>query len=144
MFKVEQDSAGFAVTRQEIQQLIDVNVQAVAEGNEIGKAHLTLLRPVEDGIGYRSRLRNKGQFAFTDRNRGKTGIQPLPGRKQTEAIWTKNAHLVAAGAGQQFGLLFRRRGKNNAGFTAFLTERLKQFEVSFRMRTEHGEVGNKR
>ena len=56
MFKVEQDSAGFAVTRQEIQQLIDVNVQAVAEGNEIGKAHLTLLRPVEDGIGYRCRL----------------------------------------------------------------------------------------
>ena len=59
VLKIKQDRAGFAVTCQKIQQLINVDIQAVAQGNEVGESHFTLLRPVEDGVRYRSRLRDK-------------------------------------------------------------------------------------
>ncbi|STJ53630.1 Uncharacterised protein [Escherichia coli] len=41
----------FTVACQIVKQFINVDIQAVAERNKVGKAHLTLLRPVEDGVG---------------------------------------------------------------------------------------------
>ncbi|MNY62143.1 hypothetical protein D3C86_1989140 [compost metagenome] len=51
MFEIQKDCAGFTVTGQEIQQFIDINIQAIAQRDEIRKSHLTLLRPVENGVG---------------------------------------------------------------------------------------------
>ena len=144
MLKIKEYRAGFAVTSQEIQKLINVDIQAVAQGNEVGETHFALLRPVEDCVRYCSRLRDKRQFAFADRYRGETGIQPLPGGEQAQAIRAKDTHLVAAGVGEQFGLLFRWRRENNAGFTPFLAKCFQQFQIAFRIRTQHGEVRHKR
>ena len=74
VLKIKQNRTGFTVARQKIQQLINVDIQTVAESNEVGESHFTLLRPVEDGVRYRSRLRDKRELAFADRNRREAGI----------------------------------------------------------------------
>ncbi len=50
VFKIKQDRTGFAVSCEKIQQFINVDIQAIAQGNEVGKSHFTLLRPVENGV----------------------------------------------------------------------------------------------
>ncbi len=108
MLKIEQDGTGFGIACQKIQQLVDIDVQPIAQGDKVGEPHLTLLCPVEDRIGDRRRLRDKGQLAFTYRNRRETGVQPLPGRQQAKAVWPQQSHLESRRAGQKRRLLFRR------------------------------------
>ncbi len=46
MLEVQQNGAGLAVAGQKVQQVIDINIRAIARGDEVGKTHLALLRPV--------------------------------------------------------------------------------------------------
>ncbi len=120
VLQIEQDRAGFAVAGQEVEKLINVDIQTVTEGDKIGETHLALLGPVENGIGHRRRLRDKGQLAAGDGDRREAGVEPLPGRQQTETIWPQQAHLKTAGAGQQIGMLFWWRREDDAGLTPLL------------------------
>ena len=106
VFKIEQNSAGFTVASKEIEQVINVDIQAIAERDKVRKPHFALLGPVEDGVGYGRRLRNKRQFTAMDRNRRKAGVKALPGRKQAETIRPEQAHLIAGCAFKQRGILF--------------------------------------
>ncbi len=69
MLEVQQNGAGLAVAGQKVQQVIDINIRAITQGDEVGKTHLALLRPVKDSIGDGGRLRDKGQFTAMDRHR---------------------------------------------------------------------------
>ena len=120
MLEVKQNGAGLAVAGQKVQQVIDINVQAIAQRDEVGKPHLALLRPVKDGIRDGGRLRDKGQFTAMDRDRREAGVQALPRRQQSQAVRAEQAHLIARGAFEQRRILFRLRRENDAGFTPFL------------------------
>lgn len=109
MLEVKQNGAGLAVAGQKVQQVIDINVQAIAQRDEVGKPHLALLRPVKDGIRDGGRLRDKGQFTAMDRDRREAGVQALPRRQQSQAVRAEQAHLIARGAFEQRRILFRLR-----------------------------------
>jgi hypothetical protein len=67
------------LARQEVQQFIDVDIQAVTQRNKVGKPHLALLRPVEDGVGDGGGLRNKRQLAAIIGTGEKLALRPCQG-----------------------------------------------------------------
>ena len=141
VFEIEQNSAGFTVASEEVKQVINVNVQAIAQRNKVRKPHFTLLSPVQDGIGDRRRLRNKRQFTSMYRHRRKAGVKTLPRRKQAQTIWAEQPHLIAGGTFQQSGILFGYRREDDAGFAPFLPQRFQQLKVSAGVGAKHGEIG---
>ena len=143
MLKVEQNGAGFAVAGQKVQQVIDIYIQTITQRDKVGKPHLALLRPIKDGVGDGSRLRDKGQFTAMDRHRRKAGVQPLPRRQQAETVGAEQAHLMAGGARQQRRILLRLRRKNDAGLAAFLPQGFKQLEITPRVGTEYRQIRRK-
>ena len=74
VLQIEQDGAGLTVAGQEVEQVIDIGIQTVAQRDKPGKAEVTLLSPVEDGIGDGGRLRDKRDTPFSDRHRREAGI----------------------------------------------------------------------
>ena len=105
MFEIEQNGAGFAVAGQEIEHIVDINIRAAAECDKVGKTGFPLLCPVQNGVGNGGGLGNKRQFAFEHRYRGKTGIQPLPGRKQPQAVRAEQADIIVLTGLFQFSSL---------------------------------------
>ena len=140
VFKVEQNGAGFTVAGKEVEEVVDINIQAIPKRNKVREAHFALLRPVKNGIGNRCGLGDKRQLAAMNRYRRKAGIQPLPGRKQAQTVGAKQTHLIACGAFEQHGILFRRGGENNAGLAPLLPQRVQQLGVSPGVGTKHGQV----
>ncbi len=95
MFEIQQYRAGFTVARQVIQQLINVDIQAVTQRDKVRKAHFSLLCPVEYGIGYGGGLRDKSQLATLNRDGGKAGVKSLPGGEKPQAVGAQQAYVVA-------------------------------------------------
>ena len=52
-----------------VEQVVDVDVEAVAQRDKVRETDFALLCPVENGVGHGGGLRNKRQLALLDRHR---------------------------------------------------------------------------
>ncbi|CQR23355.1 Uncharacterised protein [Yersinia enterocolitica] len=78
MFDIQHNGAGFTISGEEIEQVVDINIETITQRDKVRKANFPLLRPIQNGICDCSRLGDKRQSPFFDGHGRETGIQPLP------------------------------------------------------------------
>ena len=93
-FDIEQDSSGLAIKREVIKQIGNIDVELVADGNDSGKSHPALRRPIHHASGNGARLRDQRQISRTRHVRGETCIEGYAGHHDAKTIGPDQPHSI--------------------------------------------------
>ena len=111
---------GFRVLRQVIENVTEIHIRRIAEGDDGRKANVMFHRPVENGGTQCTRLRHQCQVAAFGLVLTEGGIHAATGPNQTQAVGAENTHLVLAGGihrsafiGQALAVAFTETGGND-------------------------------
>ena len=143
---IEQDGAGCAVAGELIQQLAEVYVTVIAEGDEGREAQLMLLGPVQYGGADGGRLGEKGDLARFGRDGREAGVDPLPGQQHAHAVRSQQADAVLLADPLQLPpfLIGKVPCQYDGSPSAFLAERFQQWQDSFPLGADDGEIRHQR
>ena len=93
-FDIEQDRPGLAVHREVIKQIGDIDVELVANGNNSGKTHRTLRRPLHHSRGNGTRLGDQRQISRTRHVGGETCVEVCTGHHDAKTIRPDQPHAI--------------------------------------------------
>jgi len=88
---------GVGVVLEIAQQVRLIDVDLVADADELGEPHLGLGRPVQHGAAHRSRLGGDGDGAGHGVDVGKGDVHPLMGVHDAHAVRAEHTHAVLLG-----------------------------------------------
>ena len=142
-FDVQQDGARLRVVGQVVQHVAEVHVGVFAQRNEVRKADVARLGPVQHGGDQRARLRDEGQLPGPRRDVRKACVQPGVRRQQAHAVGAQDAHQARAGDVQHGLLLLGRqaRGDDHHRLGAALGQLAHQLDHGGRRCADHGQLG---
>ena len=99
-FHINEDTGRLRVGTEVIYQVGEIHVHHRTNGDEVAEPHAMGYRPVQDRGEQRAALRDQRQVAGQRHARGKTGIQPLAGQEEAQAVRAEQAHAVLAAKGR--------------------------------------------
>ena len=116
---VEQDGAGLGIAREVVEQIPEIHIRHVPQGDEVREADAALLGPVHHRGDDGPRLRDEGDGALRRVEMGEARVEPDPRDQDTEAIRADDAQemgprgieqgLLALSTGGLLGSLRNRR-----------------------------------
>src|ERR1051325_4564401 len=80
-----------------INEIAPVHVQHRADGDKMAKPNILPQTPVQDGSTQCAALANEPHAATPGNRCGKGGVQAADRTHHTQAVWSDNAHVAAAG-----------------------------------------------
>ncbi len=146
-FDVEQDRARVVLMAEVVDQIAEVDVERVAQRNEMREADAARIGPVEHRRAQRARLRHEGERARPAGSMREARIELRAGREQAYAIRPQDAQLIASrgietaltdvGRDGRFAL---EGGDDDRRARAAGAERFDQIRQGRRRRAQHGEI----
>ncbi|MNF63448.1 hypothetical protein D3C84_451520 [compost metagenome] len=143
---VDQDGAGRPVAGELIQQLAEVDVAVIPEGDEGREADLPLLGPVENGGADRRRLGEEGHLPWGGGDGGEAGVDALPRQEHAHAVGAEQADAVLAAQPLQLMAILGGElgGQYDGGACALLAELLDEWQYPLAPGADDGEIGGQR
>ena len=149
-FDIEQDGTGAWIARGDIQQVAEIDIHHVAEGNHRAKPHPARRCPVHQPGGHRAGLGEAGDGPGLGLHMAETGIHPGAGHDEAQAVRPDDAqqgracrlqHVLAALHADRCPAFAKaRRDHHRAGTTA-LRQLSDQARHRVRRRGDHREIG---
>ena len=88
---VEQDGAGVGIAREVVEQIPEIHIRHVPQGDEVREADAALLGPVHHRGDDGPRLRDEGDGALRRIEMGEARVEPDPRDQDTEAVRADDA-----------------------------------------------------
>lgn len=86
LLHVEQDRAALCIAGEIVEQVAEIDVRHVAQGDDVREADAARARPIDDGGDERARLRQEGEVALERHAMAEAGVEPDLGQDEAEAI----------------------------------------------------------
>jgi hypothetical protein len=150
---IEEDRPRRRIEGEVVEEVAEIDVGHVAEGEDVGEAEAAGGGPVEDGGGDRPGLGDEGEVAGLRRQMHEARVDALRRRDEADAVRTEDAHEMRLGRLKHLllegmagsGLAFAEAGGDDDGRPAAALPKLgDQPRHGLRRRGDDGEVGNHR